>query len=125
MRRVLLAIVAMALWLSPAGAVDEADFHIATAEDLIDVCSTTASDPLHTAAANFCHGYIVGAYQTYEASVLKGKRKPFVCLPSPAPNRNEGVANLVAWGKEHPEYKGENPINFLFKFLTEKWPCPM
>ncbi len=124
MRRVIFGLLTVALWISPAAAVDETDFHIATAEDLIDVCSTTPSDPLYTAAANFCQGFVVGSYQTYEAAVLKGKRKPFVCLPTPPPNRNDGIAHLVAWGKEHPEYKQEHPANFLFKFLSEKWPCP-
>jgi len=124
MRPILLGLVGLVLSISPAAAVQEIDFHIATAEDLIDVCSTAISDPLYAAAANFCQGYVVGAYQTYEASIAEGKRKAFVCLPTPAPNRNEGIAHLVAWAKEHPEYKNENPINFFFKFLTEKWPCP-
>jgi hypothetical protein len=123
MRRIVLALFGVALWVAPAAAVQEADFRIATAEDVIDVCSTPSTDPLYTAAANFCQGYVVGAYQSYEAAIAKGKRKPFICLPSPV-NRNEGIAQLVAWGKEHPEYKDEHPINFLFKFLREKWPCP-
>jgi Rap1a immunity proteins len=124
MRRILLAVVAAtALWTAPAFAVQEADFRVVTADDVLDVCGTTPSDPLHTAAANFCQGFVIGAIDTYEAFRARGDRKPIFCLPTPAPNRNEGIASLVAWGKAHPEYKDENPSNFLFKFLAEKWPC--
>jgi hypothetical protein len=117
---------AIAGWLAIAGvawAVEAEDFVVKNAEDVIDVCTTAPSDPLHTAAVNFCHGYLVGLYQTLEALQGKG-RKPLFCAPSPAPTRNQAIADLVAWGKAHPEYKAENPVNFVVKFITERWPCP-
>ena len=106
-----------------AQAVQRDDFVIKTAEDVVDVCSTTASDPLHTAAANFCQGYLVGLYQTLEALKAKSK-KPLFCPPTPPPTRDNAIAELMTWAKAHPEYKDENPVNFVVKFLTDKWPCP-
>jgi hypothetical protein len=89
---------------------------------VIDVCSTPSTDPLYTAAANFCQGFVVGAYQSYEAAIAKGKRKPFICLPAPV-NRNE-ASRSSSPGEGAPRVQGRAPINFLLKFLREKWPCP-
>jgi Ssp1 endopeptidase immunity protein Rap1a len=100
------------------------DFVVKTADDLFDVCSTEPSDPLYTAAANFCQGFVVGAYHVYEALEAKPGHHPLVCPPDPKPTRNETIAAFVAWGKGHPEYLNERPVEVLFKFLIERWPCP-
>jgi hypothetical protein len=30
---------------------------------------------------------------------------------------------FIAWAREHPEYMGERPVDSLFRFLAEKYPC--
>lgn len=126
MRRSLLTFVAvLALGAGPAvAAVTPEDFVVKTADDLFDVCSTEPSDPLYTAAANFCEGYVVGAYHVYEALMAKPGHKPLICPPNPKPTRTETITAFVAWGKGHPEYLNETPVEVLFKFLIERWPCP-
>jgi hypothetical protein len=124
--RTRLGACAVAAWLavaSPAQAVQQEDFFIKTAEDVIDVCTTSPEDPLYTAAVNFCQGYLVGLYQTLEALQSKSKR-PLFCAASPVPTRTQAIADLMEWGKAHPQYKDENPVNFVVKFITERWPCP-
>lgn len=126
MRRALLTLVALVgLGAGPAvAAVTHEDFVVKTAEDLFDVCSTDPSESLHTAAANFCQGYVVGAYHTYQALMAKPGHRPIICPPSPMPSRTQAIAEFVAWGKARPEYQNEVPVEVLFKFLTERWPCP-
>ncbi|MFM7141195.1 MAG: Rap1a/Tai family immunity protein [Alphaproteobacteria bacterium] len=99
------------------------DFVVTKAEDLVDVCSVGPDDPNYTAAANFCQGYTLGAWQYYQALMEKPGHKPFVCVPEPAPTRNQLVAEFVAWGKAHPEYATSHATDTMFKFLTEKMPC--
>lgn len=99
------------------------DFVVTKAEDLIDVCSVGPDDPHYTAAANFCQGYTVGAWQYYQALMEKPGHKPFVCVPEPAPSRNQLVAEFVTWGKAHPEYGSSHATDAMFKFLADKMPC--
>jgi hypothetical protein len=30
---------------------------------------------------------------------------------------------FIAWAQQHPEYMGERPVDSIFRFLAEKWPC--
>ena len=96
---------------------------VTKAEDLIDVCSVGPDDPNYTAAANFCQGFTVGAWQYYQALMEKPGHKPFVCLPEPSPSRNQLVGEFVTWGKAHPEYASSHATDAMFKFLSEKMPC--
>ena len=37
-------------------------FRVRSTADLVEICSTPASDPMYAAAMGFCHGFGVGAY---------------------------------------------------------------
>lgn len=121
-------ILALAIFLGLSPLADattsKEDFLVKTTGDLIDLCTTGQDDPLYTAAVNFCHGYLVGAFHYYQASVSGKGTKPFVCFPDPPPSRNEAIADFIAWAQAHPQYKDELPVETEFRFLTEKWPCP-
>jgi hypothetical protein len=82
-----------------------------------------SNDPLYAAAMGFCHGYAVGAYHYYLAEMAGPQAKPFVCPPEPTPSRSEILTMFVAWAQEHPQYMGERPVDSLFRFLADKWPC--
>ena len=47
----------------------------------------------------------------------------FVCLPDKLPTRNEVIDMFVKWAKAHPQYMKEIPVETIFRFLAEKWPC--
>ena len=51
-----------------AGAVSEEDFEVKTTENLVNLCTAAADDPLYSHAINFCHGYLVGAVHYHEAT---------------------------------------------------------
>jgi Rap1a immunity proteins len=115
--------LAVCLWpFLTQGAVRE-EFLVRTTQDYVRVCSTNPNDPLYAAAIGFCHGFAVGAYQYYLAQTAGPLGTPSVCPPEPPPPRTETLSVFVAWAQTHPQYMGERPVDSLFRFLTEKWPC--
>lgn len=106
-----------------AGAAEQNDFEVKTTQDLIDLCTVTPDDPLFAEAVNFCHGFLVGAYQYYEASIAGPKGHPLVCIPDPKPTRSEAIGMFIQWAQNNPQYMGEPPVESEFRFLMEKWPC--
>ena len=116
-------LVMMFLLPALAGAASEKDFEVQTTEKLITLCTVSLDDPLYHQAINFCHGYLVGAYQYYEVTESGPGGLKMVCFPDPAPSRNEAIAMFVEWAKAHPQYWGERPVETEFRFLMESWPC--
>ena len=65
MKRITSVAVASGLVLCLAGtaeAVTQDQFYLHSTGDLAALCSASTSDPLYTAAINFCHGFGVGTY---------------------------------------------------------------
>jgi hypothetical protein len=98
-------------------------FRVRSTADLVEICSTPANDPMYAAAISFCHGFAVGAYHYYLASVSGPEGKSFVCLPDPPPSRTEGVQMFVAWARQNPQYMDEPAVETLFRWLATTWPC--
>ena len=107
-----------------AHAASVQNFQVRTASDLVTLCDAQPGTDNYTAAANFCEGFGVGAYQYYQAQTADDPDAQYVCPPSPAPTRNQIVAAFVAWAKAHPEHMGDAPVDALFRFLGETYPCP-
>jgi hypothetical protein len=106
-----------------AGATTAEDFQVKTTQDLLDLCTVSASDPQAQQAIHFCHGYLLGAFHYHLAeSDGPDAAKRLACIPS-AITRNDAVAMFVEWVKAHPQYLKELPVETEFRFLTEKWPC--
>jgi hypothetical protein len=125
-RKVLLLMMTVCWWPIQAGAAATTEhFKVPTAQDLAELCSVSQDDPLRVAAIHFCEGYLVGAYHYYRSLVVGsgGKIKPFVCFPNPEPTRDEVVQQFVGWLRINPRYQSEMPVNALFKFAAETWPC--
>jgi hypothetical protein len=124
-RKAVMVILAIFLMLpAPArAAVTEKDFVAATTQDLMNLCTASTSDPLYHQAVNFCHGYLVGAYQYYAAAAAGPKGVKLVCLTEAPPTRNEVIAMFIEWVKVNPQYMQEKPVETEFRFLMEKWPC--
>lgn len=100
------------------------DFHIRSAQDLVDLCSVETDDSLYTAAIHFCHGFITGAWQFHQAQANGPEGKRFVCPPDPPPTRDQAVAMFVAWSGTHPDRMAEPAVEAFFRFLAGKYPCP-
>jgi hypothetical protein len=123
MRTTIAAIVVLVgLWSGRSAATTENEFQVTSTHDLVALCTTPEADPLYTAAVNFCQGYLVGAWQYHKAMATRRKRD-FVCFPDPPPTRSQAITAFLSWAKAHSEYDRESPVETLFKFLVEKWPC--
>jgi hypothetical protein len=124
-RKLLGALFCIALLMpAVARAVTDEDFQVKTTENLLNLCTVSASDPRAQEAIHFCHGYLVGAYHYHLAeSDGPDAAKRLVCLPASGVTRNEAIAMFVEWAKTRPQYMKEAPVETEFRFLTEKWPC--
>lgn len=118
--RYLIAIAAFMI-VGPASALEQKDFRLSTAADLVHICSVPAADPLHINAKEFCHGYLSGAYQYYDATEPSSNR--FVCAPNPTPTRAEVMSGFVGWASSRPQYMKDRPVDALFRYLGETYPC--
>ncbi len=106
-----------------AGAVTEGDFEVKTTRSLLNLCTVSADDARYKEALHFCHGFLVGAYQYYLATLAGPSAKPLVCPSDPPPTRNAAIAAFIVWAHAHPQYMNEAPVESEFRFLTETWPC--
>lgn len=127
MHRRLFSIVAVlgALAAMPVarGAPTEQTFLVQTTGALVDLCSDISpSDPLTTAAQNFCEGFVVGVYQVL-VQVDAGRARPAFCVMHP-PTRRDAIATFVQWVNTHPSEAARPPADGVFAFLVHQFPCP-
>lgn len=96
-------------------------YRVATAAELVRVCSTQPSEADYTTAIAFCHGVLAGAYGYYQAVTPPEHR--FVCAPDPAPTRSQVANGFVAWMKGRPQLMSDGAIDTLFRYAAEAFPC--
>ena len=125
-RTLLAAALGAMLAAAPTRAqVTEQNFRGGRTGDLAALCAAPAGDPLHTAALNWCHGFIVGAGQYHRSMAdAGGVHKPLFCLPTPEPTLEQARIAFVAWARAHPQYAAERAVDGMARFAAETWPCP-
>jgi hypothetical protein len=118
---------AAALCVCPvlAHAVSQDNFPPKTMGDLVAICSAARTDPMATAALNFCHGYFRGAIDLQDDYAAASHRPVrFYCLPMPHPSFDESQARLAEWAAAHQDQMSAKPVDGLFRFLGDTYPCP-
>ncbi|MGE5442646.1 MAG: Rap1a/Tai family immunity protein [Bacteroidota bacterium] len=123
MRHALLLAGFLVAGMTPASAATIENFQVRTAADLVDLCDTDPSSVHYIAAIHFCQGFGIGAYQYYAAQVTEDPSTRFVCIPNPPPTRNEAMAAFVGLARAHPEYMNDAPVDTLFRYLGQTYPC--
>jgi hypothetical protein len=125
MKLIVFSMILAVLMITPglAGELGVEDFEVKTTKNLIDLCTAPPEEPLFSQAVHFCHGYLIGAYHYYEASVSGPNAHRIVCPPEDRPSRDETIQEFLQWAKDHPEHWNELPVETEFRFLTEIWPC--
>jgi len=104
-------------------AVTTDTFTLQTTADLVELCATAPSDPMGTAAINFCHGFVVGVYRVLSEENA-AKRTHLFCAPNPMPSRNQAVADFVQWAKANPSVMQDPPADGVTAFIEKTLPCP-
>ncbi len=128
MKSGLITIMAMAaLAAAPARAaapVSQDDFLVATTANLVSLCDAAPTDPLYTAAKNFCHGFAVGTYRVLEIeeAASRTKRKSY-CAPTPLPTREQAVSAFVQWASARPTTLARPPSDGVVEYLIATYPC--
>jgi type IV secretory pathway protease TraF len=123
----ILALGAAAL-LAAAGAqaapVSRDDFVLGTTANLVTLCSATPTDPLYTAAMNFCHGFTVGTYRAVaaEQAASRSKHKMF-CPPVQTQTRDQAIASFVQWASARPKTLEASPTDGIVEYLIAQYPC--
>jgi hypothetical protein len=99
--RMILGLIGSILVGLPAGvsAQTQDNFQLSTTSDLVALCSADPASPLMTAAANMCHGFMVGTYRVLAIEEMKERHKSFCVLSQKIPNRNEAVGQFVDWSR--------------------------
>jgi hypothetical protein len=87
------------------------------------LCTTAPGQANHVAAIHFCEGFASGAYQYYLALAARDPAERFVCLPEPTPSRDKIKADFVAWTKANPSVMGDPPVESIFRYLAQAYPC--
>jgi hypothetical protein len=115
-----------AIWPTAAGAnVAETDFQVRTTADLVDLCTASPSEPMGTAALNFCHGFAIGVYRVLEEENAAKRIGRMFCIPDGAmPSRDEAIGSFVQWAKASPDVMSQRPADGVTGYLVQKYPCP-
>ncbi len=112
-----LCIVAIIL---PAAAATPENFVVNTTSDYVGLCETPAGQPDHAAAIDFCQGFANGAYMSV---AVRAPKERAVCLPDPAPSRDEVLNAFVAWTRANPDSLNALPAVSMLRFLGENYSC--
>ncbi len=119
-----LAMTALVASQSHAAPVARDDFQVETTANLVSLCNAPDTDPMYTAARNFCHGFTVGTYRVIatEEAALKSKRKMF-CIPQNGPSRDEAIGGFVQWASSRPKTLARSPTDGIVEYLMAQYPC--
>jgi hypothetical protein len=119
----LTATLCVAAYCTPGrAAVTQDTFMVRSTGDLIELCTVAPTDPMGTAALNFCHGFGVGVYRVLEEYESARKDHMF-CAPATMPTRNEALAGFVQWAKANPDQLSVSPQDGIVAYLTKQYPC--
>ena len=114
----------LALAPSAALAASEANFNANTTGDLVELCGATPDNGLGTAAVNFCEGYLQGAVTVEMLNMAAFRGRKLFCLPDPPPTRAATMSEFATWARAAPDRMAQSPTDGLFRYLSERYPCP-
>jgi hypothetical protein len=105
-------------------AATEANFDARTTGDLVELCTATPDSAIGTAAVNFCEGFAQGAVLVEMQNMAAFRGPKLFCMPNPPPSRNEALSEFVNWARGSPDRMAATSTDGLFRFLSERYPCP-
>jgi hypothetical protein len=112
------------LLASATHAATEANFDAKSTSDLVELCTATPDNAMGTAALNFCEGYLQGAVTVEMLNMAAFRGPKLFCLPNPPPTRTQAMGEFVNWARAAPDRMTQTATDGLFRFLSERYPCP-
>ena len=105
-------------------AATEANFGPNTTGDLVELCAAIPDNGMGTAAVNFCEGFAQGAVLVEMQNQAAFRGPKLFCMPNPPPSRNQALSEFVNWARSSPDRLAQSSTDGLFRFLSERYPCP-
>jgi len=123
-RLIVVATVLVAAGGAQAAPLSRDDFQLTTTANLVSLCSPDQTDPLYTAAQNFCHGFAVGTYRAIaaEEAASQVKHKLF-CPPQQTMTRDQAISGFVQWASARPKTLESPPTDGIVEYLSTQYPC--
>ncbi|EGV18356.1 Rap1a/Tai family immunity protein [Thiocapsa marina] len=121
----LAALLATAVFASPASALQEADFNYESTEDLYQICSVAADADGYASASLACRAFLEATVQYHDGVTARNGLKRLICYPQGATIADAREA-FVAWAKANSgnaELMGEQPVKGVVRALAAKYPC--
>ena len=119
------AAVGLVLLASSASRAEtEANFGANTTGDLVELCAAVPDNGMGTAAVNFCEGFAQGAVLVEMQNQAAFRGPKLFCMPNPPPSRNQALSEFVNWARASPDRLAQSSTDGLFRFLSERYPCP-
>jgi hypothetical protein len=121
----LVALVAGAVFSTPASALEEKDFGYDSTENLYRICSTAPESDLHLVASLACRAFLEATVQYHDAVTAREGLKRLVCYPEGATIEDARTV-FVAWAQANSgnaELMGEQPVKGVVRALSAKYPC--
>jgi hypothetical protein len=120
MKKLVLAAALLVSVSASAWAAGAISIRVENAGDLAELCGADPKSSAADAKINFCHGFAQGALDVERK--YAGEKKKF-CFPSPAPSRTATMTEFVNWVRALPTHRTLGPVDGLFQFLGERFPC--
>jgi hypothetical protein len=117
------ALAATAMLPLQPNAAAAAEVEVRTAGDLMNICAVTDNEAHVEGARGFCYGFLSGAANYHRSAHAGKKAKPLFCLPETGVTRADAAKRFVEWGRAHPQYMSETPVDGLMRFAAATWPC--
>ena len=118
-------VAAAPVLLPPCAAhANEANFTAGTVGNLEELCTATPDTAIGTAEVNFCEGFAQGAFSVEMQNLAAFRGPKLFCMPNPLPSRNEALSEFVNWARVSPDRMAATSTDGLFRFLSERYPCP-
>ena len=98
------------------------EFRLDNAQQLLDICTVSTSNPDYMEAYGFCVGYFTGAMH-YHRALAKGPDHKAIVCPDHTVTRAEAITVFVMWAKDNPQYMSDDPMETVMRAAVSKYPC--
>lgn len=102
--------------------IEAGRFEVKSLADLVEICRVGPGDPHYLEAIGYCNGYGRGALD-YHRAIVPANAPPLFCAP-PGTQSQDLRPRFVTWADANPSRLNGPPVEGVFAFLAQTYPCP-